>query len=362
MATLQTLPPLATKYRASQLAAIDAAIAEVLARWERMGPRFDTGWSLVGPAIAAVVADAQRDIARRADAYVPAILEDTGQDRYVPAVAESNPDALVGLTGAGYEVGDSLSTATVRAKQAVAAGQSPAQALVTAGSWLSMATTTILADTTRASESLGRYTRNAGYVRMVHGGACGRCVIQAGKWFRTNQGFLRHPRCRCTHIPAGEDVAGSWQTNPDAYFHSLNPEQQIKLMGGKANAQAVIDGADMTQIINAYGRSSGMQFAQVSPIKRKNGLKYTTSGTTRRAQAAQQQAGMRRNGPLQMRLMPESIAMRATSPEDRIRLLEMYGWISNPQAAARGRAMFAEQRRVERNARARARRAERRTP
>lgn len=360
MATLQTLPPLARSYRAEQLEVADRALADVMVRWQQLGVRFDSGWSLYGPTIASIIADAQRDIARRADAYVPAVLVATGQGRFVEAAAESNVDNLIGLTGAGLQVYDTLSSATIRAKQAVAAGQTSRQAITTAGKWLTMMGSTILADTARSAESLGRYTRNVGYVRMVNGGACGRCVIQAGKWFRTNQGFLRHPRCRCVHIPASEDAAGSWQTNPDEYFHSLTEAQQIKLMGSRANAQAVHDGADINQIVNAYRKSSGMSFAQMSPIKHNRlGDKFTTEGTTRRGLAGQQQVALRRNGVSQMRLMPESIAMAAKDAEDRLRLLALYGWIKDEQAITRGRAIFAEQRRVERNARARARRADR---
>jgi hypothetical protein len=360
MATpLQTLPPLARSYFRVQRETIDAALDDIAGRWNLVGPQFDTGWMLAGPYIANTVAVAQSELANSAAAYVPAILAATGQANLAEAATDANPAALVGWTGAGYQVATSLSGAPVRAKQAVAAGASAVQALDVAGAWLKQSAMTILADTARAAESLERYTRNVGYIRMVNGGACGRCVVQAGKWFRTNQGFLRHPRCRCVHIPASEDVGSAWQTNPDEYFHSLTPEQQIKLMGSKANAQAVLDGANIGRILNAYRKSSGMQFAQTPAIKIRNGAKFTTEGTTRRAVAAQQQAGLRRNGPLQQRLMPETIAMRAKSLDDRLRMLRLYGWIDDPEAASRGRDIFAEQRRVERNARAVSRRAER---
>lgn len=331
---LQTLPPLARKYHREQRAAIDAAVEEVMARWVRMGPRFNAGWSLIGPTIAAIIANSQRDIAKRGDAFIPAILEGTGQSAHVAAAAESNAEALVGVTGAGYPVLTSLSASTIRAKQAVADGLTPIQALESAGLWLSMATSTILADTMRSSESLGRYTRNVGYVRMVNGGACGRCVILAGKHFKTNAGFLRHPRCRCTHIPAAEDVAGDWQTDPRAYFDTLTPERQAKLMGGKANAQAVIDGADMARIVNAYAPSSGMRLAQMGSVRIVDGLKYSTRDSVTTIFRIDRNApyGQRKRKRVALvgkatRLMPESIAQIATSPADRIRLLRLHEWI-----------------------------------
>lgn len=336
---LQTLPPLARKYHREQRAAIDAAIAEVMTRWTQMGPRFNAGWSLIGPTIAALVADSQREIAKRADAYIPAILTDTGQARYVSAVAESNPEELVGLTGAGYPVYTSLSAATIRAKQAVAEELTPVQALESAGTWLSMATSTILADTMRSAESIGRYTRNVGYVRMVNGGACGRCVVLAGKWFKTNAGFLRHPRCRCTHIPASENVAGDWQTEPRAYFDTLTFEQQAKLMGGKANAQAVIDGADMGRLINAYRPNSGMRLAQMRSVRVVDGMKFSSResvatyfGTRRSAATGRRLREVSVSTP--QRLMPETIAQLAKNDADRIRLLKRHNWIVDPEFEA----------------------------
>lgn len=358
-ATLQSLPPLAHKYSEEQRRQIDDALEAVTVRWSAFGPQFDTAWSLAGPYIVQAVTDAQTEMVERASAYIPAILAATGQARIAQEAAEAAPEALVGLTGAGYQIAESLAATPIRAKQAVADGATATRALDIAGGWLTQSALTILADTARSAESLNRYTRNVGYIRMVNGGACGRCVVQAGKWFRTNEGFLRHPRCRCVHIPASEDAGRDWQTNPDEYFRSLTPEQQIKLMGSKANAQAVVDGADIGQIINAYRSTSGMQFAQSPAIKVRNGSKFTTEGTSRRGLAGQQQAGLRKNGRAQQRLMPESIAMRAKDDADRMRLLKLYGWVRDDEAITRGRAILTEARRIERNARAVARRAER---
>lgn len=359
---LQTLPSSARKYTAAQLADIDRALARIEAQWSRIGAQFDTGWTLVGPSITATVLDAQRDVVLRATEFVPAVIQAAGQS--ATAAGTVNSEAFVGTTGAGYPVAESLAAATIIAKQAVSGGATVPQALVTAGTWLQQAVTTVLADTVRGAEGVERYTRNVGYIRMVHGGACGRCVVLAGKWYRTNAGFLRHPRCRCTSIPAAENLANDWQTNPEAYFHSLTPEQQIKLMGSKANAQAVLDGADIGRVVNAYRKTAGMSFAQASPIKTRSNFrggvdKFTLEGTTRRAGAAQQQAGLRRNGPLQARLMPESIYRNAANREDALRQLKLYGWIADNDARAQGQAIFAEQRRVERNDRAVARRTER---
>lgn len=344
---LQTLPPLANKYTAQQLAVIAELEREVAQRWANTGTRFDAAWLLAGPAIVNSVTEAQQDVVQRAALYIPALLLATSQAAAAEEAATPDIASLIGWTGAGIAIEEALALVAAKAKQAIAAGASPIQAALIAQDWLVGYVGTILADSIRAAESLERYVRPSltGYVRIVHGGACGRCVILAGKWYKTNAGFLRHPRCKCTHIPASEAIAGQWQADPRAYFDTLTDEQRIKLMGSKANAQAVLDGADMGQIINAYKRSRGMSFAQVSPITRTKAGKFTSAGTTRRAGAAQQQAALRRNGRLQQRLMPESIAQIAKDPEDRLRLLRLYGWIVDEAARARGREILARPRR-----------------
>lgn len=194
-----------------------------------------------------------------------------------------------------------------------------------------------------------------GYVRMLNPPSCSRCAVLAGKYFRFNQGFLRHPRCDCRHIPANENTAGDLRTDPNAYFDSLSKADQDRIFTN-AGAEVIRHGADISQVVNVRRRTAGMEFAQVSPIKRDaRGNLYTTEGTTRRGLAAQQQAGLRRNGPVQQRLMPETILERAKDREDAQRLLRLYGYLSDPAAASRGRDVFNDARRVERNARRRAR-------
>ncbi len=356
----QNLPSTATEYARAQRAEQKAALAAIRRQWRLMGNDFDASWLRVSPTIMAILGTAQLRVADNARDFIPAVLEDTGQLRAVEALASTNTRALVGLTGAGMAVQDALSLAPIRAKQAVAGGDAAYQGLVKAGAWLSYMAGGILSDTKRSSESLGMYTRNVGgYIRVLNPPSCSRCVILAGKWYRKNQGFSRHePTCDCYHIPASESVGSDMTINPDAYYRSLDDAGRLKLAGSMANFKALEDGADLTQIVNAYRRTSGMSFAQVSPIKRDRfGNLYTTEGTTRRGLAGQQQTGLRRNGRAQMRLMPESIYRTAKSQEDALRLLKLYGWISDSEGLTRGRAIFAEQRRTERNARARARRA-----
>ncbi len=91
---------------------------------------------------------------------------------------------------------------------------------------------------------------------MLNPPSCKRCIILAGKWFRWNEGFLRHPRCDCRHIPASENIAGDFTTDPYQAFHALTPEQQEKEFG-KIEARAIRDGADIYRVVNLQARGLG---------------------------------------------------------------------------------------------------------
>lgn len=373
----QSLPQAATDYAREQRLEQQAALAAVRRQWRRMDAAdFDRSWATIAPTVVAIVATAQQRVADSADAYIPAVLVETGQERAAEARALTTTAEWVGWTGAGVTVADSLAAAPIRAKQArqgtiqtgevdgrtvttYSPGKTGPQALALAGNWLTASIGTILSDTARSVEAVGMYTRPVGgYVRMLNPPSCARCAILAGRFYRKNAGFDRHPGCDCRHIPASEAVAGDLRLNVSDYYDSLDDAGKLQFAGSKANAQAIADGADPAQIVNAYRRTAGMRFAQVSPIKREFGNKYTTEGATRRALAFQQQTGLRRNGRAQARLMPESIYRNAASQEDAIRQLKLYGWIHDDAGVAAGRATLADVRRAERSARARARRAE----
>lgn len=211
-------------------------------------------------------------------------------------------------------------------------------------------------DAGRAASSAAIVSRPnvGGYVRMLVPPSCGRCAILAGKWFRWNQGFQRHPRCDCRHIPASEDNAGSLTTDPRRYFDSLSmPERERAFT--KAGAKAIADGADPGQVVNARAGMSTAQAQLRGPgdrwtaagrleARRVYGRNVftTTEGVTRRGQAYRamksqfqyaQEADVKqkdkRYAQLRSpRLMPESIYQIAEDRADAIRLLRLYGYIT----------------------------------
>lgn len=257
--------------------------------------------------IAQIVAAFQLLAARDALASVPQMLEE--QNIVAPAAGVIAPASFAGTASDGRPLGSLLAQST-----------SPYT--------LGLMVATQVQDAARTAAGVSVAARGVRYARMLNPPSCSRCVILAGREYRSIDAFPRHPGCDCRHVPTSESLAGDLTTDPQAYFDSLNEAGRLKFAGSKSNLRAIEDGADPTQIVNAYRRTSGMQAAGESPIKiSDSGLKFTTEGTTKRGLAAKAQANLRRNGPSQQRLMPESIYKRAQSAEDAQRLLRLYGWI-----------------------------------
>lgn len=318
---LQSLPRAAESYASAQRTEAGAAVSAVLRLWRRMTGDFDASWAEVGPLILATLDLAQERITTGALAYVPTVIEQTGQRLYSPAY-DVAPTTLVGTAGNGYPTEVLAYSAVTHAKQAVGAGASPAQALARGGRYLSTAAGTLLSDTGRTAEKMaGNARRVTWYVRMLNPPSCGRCVILAGRATTARTAFERHPGCDCRNIPQVEAVDGDLTVNPADYLDGLDDEELAHALGSKANAQAYRDGADMNQLVNAYRKKGAVSVAQ-TPNGR---IKYATEGTTRfgAARRAMNRAGV--SGP---RLMPESIYARAANRDEAIELLRAYGWIN----------------------------------
>lgn len=174
---------------------------------------------------------------------------------------------------------------------------------------------TQVADAGRAGQSVAMVARPTvtGYVRMLNPPSCSRCAVLAGKFYRWNAGFLRHPQCDCIHVPAVESTATDLTTNPNYYFVSLTREQQDATFT-KAAAEAIRDGADISQVVNAR------RSMDVATVYGRQAV-ITREGITRRGVAG------RRLGKGTPRLMPETIYQIAQDREDAIRLLRRFGFI-----------------------------------
>jgi hypothetical protein len=298
-----SLPPSASElYRSRQRVSL-AVLAEVRRLWRQMGPDFNQSWRRVGPRIIARLVAGQTVLSRQVEPYMTGVLDDLElPNEPVGAIV---PGAFVGINPDG----NSLAWMSYGAVTTAKGTQGEfAQKLAAGGKWLDMATVTTLADTQRQAIGAAITARPTltGWVRMVNPPSCSRCLILAGRFYRWNQGFPRHPACDCIHIPATENVADDVTTDPNAYFNSISAAEQDRMFG-KAGAQAIRDGADMGQVVNAR---SGMYTTA-------DGARATRTGTSRRGRA-----------PGAVRLMPEQIYKVARTRDEAIELLARFGFIA----------------------------------
>lgn len=286
-----------------------AALAALVARratqlWAQVPVDSIDAWGRLAPQMASTVAAAQYRAAGAAEAYVAAALAE--QDVQVSRQATVLPASFVGYAGDGRPLTTLLDEPRISALADIKNGASPEYALERAGHQLQMLAVTQVQDIGRQADSVAILSRpKVGWVRMVNPPCCQRCAILAGKWFRSNAGFPRHPRCDCRAIPAMEDASGDIGTDPKALFGS----GQVKgLRPGEA--QAIADGADINQVVNSRRASSGMT---------------TSEGTTRRGFAGKR---LQRTGDTTTaRLTPDGIYRIAPDRDAALALLKQHGYI-----------------------------------
>jgi hypothetical protein len=179
----------------------------------------------------------------------------------------------------------------------------------------------VAAGTDAASVEIALEPEWTNYVRVLVLPSCDRCVVLAGRVYRDLDGFLRHPLCDCQHWPVtswAEAEAAGLVADPTVAF------ERGGVRGlSRADAQAVRDGADLQEVVNAKRgggrRPPGMTSAITVEMFGRT-VKATTEGTTKRA------AWRKANPGLPIRLRPQSIYEHAKDRDDAIRLLRLYGY------------------------------------
>lgn len=319
------------------------ALAVATRHWHRLGPNWiGQAWAERVPAVTAAITNAQRTAA--ASALVSGALALGQQDTWAPPAGLVDPDAFAGITADGRNLETLLRAPAITTRTLIADGMEPAQALAAGGRQLSMMVLTEVADAGRGAAGVQIAARpRVGYVRMLNPPSCSRCVILAGRFYRWNQGFLRHPRCDCTHVPTmvtdqAEAFAKGLIDDPYEAFARMSEAEQDRVFTN-AGARAIRDGADMYQVVNAR---RGMRYRSA----------FTSEGTSRHGWAGQ----ILRRG--QKRMTPETIYRLNPSREQAVEALRAQGYITGRgqvsggalrgqyEAAYEGRRMTAAERRV----------------
>lgn len=251
------------------------------------------------------------------------------------------------VMGQAYYAAGAVGGAIAGAKEAGGSvAEAQAQAWAQAGRGLALASQTMLSDTSRAVKSARMVARDTGWVRVLTPPSCARCAVLGGKYFRSPMAnFDRHPGCDCTQMPVkarNGPLARELVYDAKDYFNSLSPQQQDKVFS-KAGAQAIRDGADVNQIVNAR---RGMSTA-TTPMGRR--VLVTTEGTTKRGWASdylrtsygaklQKQPGSRYRRTDRARLMPGEIYKLADGDRDiALSLLHKNGFLTDASADLTGK-------------------------
>lgn len=276
------LPESVSEHYLRQQRLIVATLGLVRGEWSKMGADFDASWANIAPRVELITASAQLGAARNGASYVPRTL--AGYGEAISSLADVDPRAFAGIASDGRPLGSLLEGAKAHAKQM--------NSLEAGGKWLDMAVHTQIADASRGAAAVSIATRpGVGYVRMVNPPCCGPCAVLAGHEYRYNQGFKRHPRCDCVHIP-------TTLANPGDHF-GVNPTLDQITDLTESERKALIEGSDLSRVINARRGASRDRL--------------TTTALARRGQA---------------RLTPDGIFARAKSRDEALRLLRQNGYIT----------------------------------
>lgn len=272
-----------------------------------------------GRRVLAIVTAAQRAAAQGSTDYVSQAVQ--AQHAHPDPAGTVDAAAFAGIAADGRPLDTLLAEPVITTKTALAGGTSLDDALQQGLASLVRIVGSEVADAGRSAvgAAIMADRRVTGYVRVLSPPSCARCVILAGKTYHSAVAFQRHPHCDCVHLPT---VYGfqPHTSDPDAYFRTLSETEQNRAFG-RAGAQAIRDGADMGQVVNAR---RGMY-----ALGDRYGLKATREGMTKRGLARQRMRALERGGaaPGRVRLMPESIYRIAADREEAIRLLYRYGYL-----------------------------------
>lgn len=292
------LPPAAEQHYRQQRALVDQTTALAGQLWGRVDFA-DLAGSYPLDQMLLVVGVAQAQAAAGADAYLTAVLGQTGQPTEMAGTVVAG--AFAGLSNDGRPLQSLLAEPVIAAKMAVARGLDRPAVMQSGLASLLRIVGTQVQDAGRGAVGTALVARPkvTGWVRVLSTPSCPRCVVLAGKWFKWNRGFQRHPRCDCRHVPASESIAGDLTTDPRKAIDA----GQVRGLS-KADAQAIADGADVSKVINAQ---RGMSTVETDQRR----LKVTTESAKGR-----------------LRLRPESIYENATDRADAIRLLRSHGYLT----------------------------------
>lgn len=258
---MPTALQVADAHQARIITRSDKAIARAVRAWALMNMAdLDSSWQTVGPTVTNLAVAAQNLNAADSNAYMNQAAATYGAGRSSMAV---NSSSFAGVDGSGRDVSSLLHGAVTTTKQTIGAGLPLEQAFIAGQTFLAAMMKTALHDASRSADLTAMtghgYTK---YVRVVQTGACSRCAVLSGI-YSASTAFKRHPACKCKAFPVESEGTvkspAGFHDSAESYFESL-PEAEQDRVFGKASAQAIRDGADVTQTVSARRGATGIQY------------------------------------------------------------------------------------------------------
>lgn len=307
---MTTLATVVVAHRQKQLAVRDRLNAFAKAAWARVEPGDVVGsWMREAPPLIGVTQRALALSAAGSTQYVSGALLSQG----LPSSPEATvvPQAFAETAADGRPLASLLISPATKAQRLIDAGN-PIEDVLSAGfQELSMMLSTEFADAGRGGVSSAMLAdrRVTGYYREPGPAACARCAVLAGKWYSTFEGaaFERHPRCMCSAVPAERGRGNPIAKSPEDYFASLSRTRQDAVFT-KAGAEAIREGADISQVVNARRGMSAP------------GSWTTTESTTRHGLYGG-------TNPSKARLTPTAIFRLSGTRDEAVSMLREYGYL-----------------------------------
>lgn len=295
----------------------------------------------LGAAMTRAVSAGQLVAASTGQKYIEAMVRMDGvSQNYMEQASHVEARSFSGAASDGRTLDSLLYLPVIHTKSLIGSGMTLQESMTSGLFQLQRMVASEVADAGRGAASVSMIANRSvtGYVRTVRSGACARCAILAGRWYRWNADFERHRRCQCFGTPATEARPGR-HTNPMSFFQGLSRAEQDRrfTIGG---AEAIRNGADIYSVVNA-GRSTITLDAYGKRVV------ATLEGTTKRGafyqqmlREAEQRTGQRfaRNGyDLERglprfhlrtpRLTPGEILRLSDDRDELIRLLKRFGYL-----------------------------------
>ncbi|MCX4596096.1 hypothetical protein OG819_42545 [Streptomyces sp. NBC_01549] len=331
-------------YGRSQQRAVIQTTVTMERLWKRLAAAdLSASWLQgLGAAMVRAVSAGQLVAASTGQPYIEAMVRMDGlSNDYLEQAARVDARSFSGVAADGRTLDSLLYLPVIRTKTLIGGGLTLQEAMLSGQAQLLRMATSEVADAGRGAAGVAMVANRSvtGYVRQVRAGACARCAILAGRWYRWNADFQRHKRCQCYGVPATEARPGR-HTNPMSFFNGLSRAEQDRrfTIGG---AEAIRNGADIYKVVNA-GRSTMTLDAYGKKVV------STLEGTTRRGEfyqqmrrEAEQKTGQRfaRTGAdveqglprfhlKTPRLTPGEILRLSEDRDELIRMLKRFGYLS----------------------------------